>query len=373
MEYLASELQKYYRKVHNKLIFTNGMDLNQLALEMWTELGFRGADASLLSRVLHGERLFTKEQLYVFYTILELNDSEKYSLTNALGKDLLYKHIGTVVPISDFDELLADQRTGMMILEQIRKLKDTGDMQEAMHIASFFEHVFTFTPKIQQANKSLYAKILEEKVRCLIYTEKPNTILPKVKELNNTSLRLGYELKDPDIISLAHAHIGGCLYVAKRHKESAIYLEKTYGMVNPHEKVEYVRTLLNNYAFLGDGPLHRTAYTRAEKILSEKEKYNKSNIASTHEAISRSFALMGDVKRAKKFLETIDTRNLETFFQSEMVRGKMFVCYQDYLKHGKVDRDEIKQLFFESKQREFHFFQRHRGQIAKMYQEMCYG
>lgn len=58
--YLASELQKFYHKVNNKLTFTNDMSLNQLALEMWTELGYEGMDASLLSRVIHGERLFTK-------------------------------------------------------------------------------------------------------------------------------------------------------------------------------------------------------------------------------------------------------------------------------------------------------------------------
>jgi hypothetical protein len=92
-----------------------------------------------------------------------------------------------------------------------------------------------------------------------------------------------------------------------------------------------------------------------------------------YEAISRSLALMGDIKRAKKFLETIHTTSLEIYFQSQLVRGKMFACYQDYLKNGKVDKDEIKQLLHESKQHEFHFFQRHRGQIARMYQEMCYG
>lgn len=114
MVYLASELQKYYHKKHNKLIFSNGMSLNKLALEMWTELEYKGMDPSLLSRIIHRERLFTKEQLFAFCTILGLNEIEKYSLENALGKDLLYKHIGEVVPISQYDDLIADEKTSKM-------------------------------------------------------------------------------------------------------------------------------------------------------------------------------------------------------------------------------------------------------------------
>ncbi len=93
--YLASELQNLYRKVNNKLVFSNGMGLNQLALEIWTELGYKGMDASLLSRILHGERLFTKDQLDAFCKILGLQETEKYVLESALGKDLLCKHLGS--------------------------------------------------------------------------------------------------------------------------------------------------------------------------------------------------------------------------------------------------------------------------------------
>ncbi len=372
MVYLASELQKYYHKAQNKLIFYNGMSLNQLALEMWTVLGYKGMDPSLLSRIIHGERLFTKEQLFAFCTTLGLNEIEKYSLENALGKDLLYKHFGEVVPISQYDDLIAGEKISSMILLGIRKLKDKGEVQEAMQMASFFEQALTFTPKIQQTNKSLFAKILNEKVRCLHYTEKPNTILAKSQQMNDVALKIGYETKDSDIISLSHALIGGCFYIAKRLKESAGYLEKTFPIVNEKIKVEYIRTLLYNYSSLHDFDSFKGVYKKAEKILSEREKYNKNDIASMHEAISRSLAIMGEFGAAKKFLRFVDTSNIHVYYQSQIVRGKMFICYQEHLKNKNVDRDEIKQIFHESKHGAFSAFSRHRSQIANMYQQMCY-
>lgn len=373
MEYLASELQKFYQKVNNKLIFSNGMSLNQLALEMWTTLGYQGMDPSLLSRIIHGERVFTGEQLLAFCRILGLNEIEKYSLENASGKDLLYKHFGKVIPISQHGELVADELISRMILVRIRKLKDKGNIQEAMQVASFFEHVFNFTPKIQQTNNSLYAKILNEKVRCLTYTEKPNTILDKSREINDIALRIGYETKDSGIISLSHALTGGCFYVAQRLKESVYYLEKTYTMVDANIRVEYIRTLLYNHSSLHDFDSYKEVYKKAEKILSEKEKYNKNDIASMHEAIARSLAIMGNIRAAKKFLQTVDISNLDTYYQSQIIRGKMFACYQEFLKKRKVDIDEIKQLFYDSKHSNFFHFSRHRSQIANMYQEMCNG
>lgn len=372
MVYLASELQKFYHKENNKLVFTNGMSLNQLALEMWTKLGYEGMDPSLLSRIIHGERLFTREQLRSFRRVLGLNEIEKYSLENALGKDLLYKHIGKVVPISDYGELIANETTSRIILTEIRKLRYKGDMQEALRMASFFEQVFNFTPKIQKVNILLLAKILNEKVRCLINIEKPNTILREVGATKEIALQIAHETKEPDVISVSHAHIGGCFYVAQRLKESASYLEKTFPLVDACTKVEYVRTLLYNYSSLHDFDSYKEVYKKAEKILSEKEKYNKNDIASIYEAISRALAIMGNIVAAKNFLKYVDVSNLDVFYQSQMIRGKMFACYQGFLKNRKVDKDEIKQLFHESKYRDFYDFKRHRSQVTRMYQEMCH-
>lgn len=65
----AKLLKNYYKKEGSKIIFRNGMNLNQLAMEMWEKMGYGGVDASVLSRVLKGERLFSSIQMASFNTL----------------------------------------------------------------------------------------------------------------------------------------------------------------------------------------------------------------------------------------------------------------------------------------------------------------
>lgn len=368
---LARVLQKYYRHQGNRIIFAHKMTLNQLALEMWARLEEQGIDSSILSKIINGKRLFTKKQLDAFCQVLHLDKLEKYCLEDAMGKDLLLKYIGEAVPISNYGDLVANAYTKNMIVKEIRKLREKGDTQEAVELISFFERILNFTPKIQNDNIALLGKILNEKVRCLIYMEKPVDLLPKVKRINSCSLSIGLKIKDTDIISMSHANIGGSFYVAGKLQDSAQYLEKTYPLVDEETKVEYIRTLLNDYAFLGGFPQYKKTYFKAEKILSEKNKYNKSHIASMYEAISRSLALTGHTNLASKQLDEVNQSGLETFFKSQIIRGKMFVCHQAFLQNKKVDIDEVSTLFRQSRQKKFLLFKRHQWQITKMYQEIC--
>ncbi len=89
--HLSKALQKYYTRKGNRIIFANGMTLNQLAWEMWERLGYREIDPSVLSRVISGERRFTHTQLMVFSKILKLGKSETSILREILAKELISK------------------------------------------------------------------------------------------------------------------------------------------------------------------------------------------------------------------------------------------------------------------------------------------
>lgn len=308
-----------------------------------------------------------------FCKILQFNEIEKRSLENALGKDIIHKHLGIEVSLSESKELLADSVTSNMILLQMRKLKNEGSIHEALQVASFFEKVFSLAPNIRKANNSLYAKILNEEVRCLGYIEKSETLYLKIQKMTDTALQIGKELNDSDITSMAHMNIGGCLYVAQRVEESTNYLERTFDIVNNDTKVEYIRTLLINYALLRNISGYKETYKKADKILSEKDKYNQSHIGSIYEATCRSLALTGKFTEANKILNTINTSNLESFYQSEVLRGKMFVSYQEFVQKGKTDKDQATDIFRNSRQPKFDSFQRHRDQISKMYQKIYHG
>jgi|SRR3989344_432262 len=92
MSLFAVEIKKHYRREGNKIVFRNGMTLNQLAMEMWERSGYQGVDQSALSRILNGKRLFTFHQLQVFSEILQLTETEKETLKETLAAEILHRH-----------------------------------------------------------------------------------------------------------------------------------------------------------------------------------------------------------------------------------------------------------------------------------------
>jgi len=87
----SQTLIKHYRRLGNRVIFANGMTLNQLALEMWENLEGREIDSSVLSKVINGKRLFSFKQLRIFCDLLKLPQFERNHLFKSLSKDLLSK------------------------------------------------------------------------------------------------------------------------------------------------------------------------------------------------------------------------------------------------------------------------------------------
>ena len=92
MSYLSDALKKYYKKQNGRIVFINNQTLNQLSLQMWEDLSFSQIDASVTSRVISGERLFTQQQLEVFCKILKLSNQETEILFNCLNRDLCKRH-----------------------------------------------------------------------------------------------------------------------------------------------------------------------------------------------------------------------------------------------------------------------------------------
>ncbi|HZZ98969.1 MAG TPA: hypothetical protein VFG51_03485 [Candidatus Saccharimonadia bacterium] len=88
---LSEELAKFYIRKKKSVIFHHGYSLNHLALSMWEYLGFAGMDASTLSRVISGERLFTPKQIEAFGRVLYLSESEIQLIHRAVYKDQLLR------------------------------------------------------------------------------------------------------------------------------------------------------------------------------------------------------------------------------------------------------------------------------------------
>jgi hypothetical protein len=88
MGYFSQAVQRHYTRTGNRIVFTDGQNLNQLALSMWEALNCSQVDASVLSRVLNGQRLFTLPQLKVFCSLLNLSIQESDHLERSLRQDI---------------------------------------------------------------------------------------------------------------------------------------------------------------------------------------------------------------------------------------------------------------------------------------------
>jgi hypothetical protein len=89
---LAKELEQYYLRRGNRIVFRNGMTLNQLAWDMWEVMNYQAVEPGMLSRVISGKRNFSYQQLETFRGILKLTDNETLRLKEAYKRDLLSRY-----------------------------------------------------------------------------------------------------------------------------------------------------------------------------------------------------------------------------------------------------------------------------------------
>lgn len=91
MTNLAFALRKYYVRKKNRIFFSDTFSLHEMTMNLWQELGYAEVDASVLSRVLQGKRLFTTKQLSAFCKLLKIKQEERELLFTCLAKDLLQR------------------------------------------------------------------------------------------------------------------------------------------------------------------------------------------------------------------------------------------------------------------------------------------
>lgn len=130
-------LQRYYKKRGNKLVFTNGSTLNQLALQMAEDLSFSGVDASVVSRVINGQKLFTQKQLASFCRVLELGIIDQIELQHCL----VFTKVTTLDQsfLTSFSQDLEDITHYPKIIRLLRK---KGYPVETIETANFFNRSF---------------------------------------------------------------------------------------------------------------------------------------------------------------------------------------------------------------------------------------
>lgn len=365
MNFLSKQLEKYYNTKNRKFLFKNGLTLNNLALLMWEDLGFREVDPSVISRIIHGERLFTHRQLESFCRILRLTKEQVMELRQALMQDILARNAINTDILQASDILNSRKHRARSFINILRVLRKDGHPQEVIIFSDLLENIINSHSFPHNKDKQTLALIYNEKSRAFGETASSGEVLDFMNALNQKAVEIGEEIKDRGILDMAYMNMGGAYYVAKKWIDSSTFLESKLKKVSNETKIEFLRTMLLDYAYQQDYQSFKK-YLRVAIKLVDKQNNNKPIIASLYEAIARSFAIFGLTKEARKILEAAGALYLDPFYESQVIRGYIFTFLSDKKLNRNIDHDRLDQIIERSRDKKFLPYKRHRNQIEKM-------
>lgn len=298
MNNLSNALRKYYSKQKGRILFQNKNTLNQLALQLWEESDFSSIDASVLSKVISGERLFTPKQLTTFCKIMNISGVDKEYLFYCLEKDYNLKKE------TDFNRLFIPSDTLLNTINQIEEEADNlfymGKCQELERLTyiaqSLIEEILirSFNSIYIEPLSQMYKHLMYLQAQAIGSTRTPKNIFPDTfSTINKTRNVLSKLNKHKDIydnVTLANAYYVHGKYQKTNNNHSlrkAIFLAGKAMKVLSENDSEYLfalRTQIASAIALNDKTLFSYCYEKAKKILLAQpaQNYLKGiNLAST--------------------------------------------------------------------------------------------
>jgi tetratricopeptide (TPR) repeat protein len=217
-KYLAKALEKYYSRDGKKIVFANGMTLNQLAWEMWEKLGFTQIDPSVISRVIRGQRQFTSTQLKTFCSLLNLGPQETNKLISDRLQDLYEKYgLDQLDPQFGFNSVVD---YAQMVLPVVKKLRESGFQNLSYDLSSeLIDHLCEKRDFIS-LHPTLLSTVLFEKVAAVLDTQPARVLQTQTTQPLKILFQLGKESKNNEIIGLAYYLKGNVYYNLGNHSKS---------------------------------------------------------------------------------------------------------------------------------------------------------
>jgi hypothetical protein len=303
--HLSKELQKYYTREGNRVVFYNSMTLNQLALEMWEKLGYKEIDASVISRVINGERLITGNQLEAFVKILKISSTESLRLREALIRDYS-ERIG-------FDENLLEGKNRVdfdSIDEIFSRLKEIK-LRDVNFTDSWLNELMdraqemllsTFDSRLRKRILKLEGEILVEQILCFSVMQTKKISSSRLITLASRLRATGRELKNKDFLGMGYYEEGNNNYV-RRNYQRALKLLKM-GVLTDFDSLDSGKTSALRASLLTEAYLKDEANFQSVKGLLVKRApiLHIDLQCAVFEAIARGEALLGHSSEAGKFL-----------------------------------------------------------------------
>ncbi len=320
------ELGKYYRQTPGKIIFNNGSTLNQLANDIWEDLGYKNMDPSSLSRILKGERLFTFEQLSSFCKILKLTDSESKQLHEKLT---LEKNARLKIPILK-DTPYIDIEFANNYINQIHSVTRTGNPKIAMAMSENLNEWLSRRINSTETIELILKSSLEESIaKNIIF--KPKEYLKFAKNKSNFLFKISHKKVDKKYTSYIYFLLAIANYINKNHKASIHNYKKALELMeDPNLRIHSLRDICIEYTNLGEF----SEFKKAEKLLLaeiEKGQFTDINeVCCAYEGIARSERFMNESKatallhKANKIYEDKikGSNNLESVIKIQLLKSE---------------------------------------------------
>ncbi len=302
----ASSLKKYYSRQKNKIIFSNKMSLNKLALAMWERLNYQGIDASVLSRVINGQRLFTLKQLEVF--------SEEYrQLKESLLSDI-YNRYHLDHQYYDFD--LLDS-----LINKIYQFRMNGRINLAVDLTNFLLN--ELKEKMEKESLSFkknlylfyYSKFLIENYYNNSVLYSGNQLVRHQQDLINEAKEIAQQTKNKELNGLINFFIAGLFYDKGEYNKALPRLDFSLKVISiPKIKIEATREQILSLANLNLIERFKKI-SFPENLVSNKE-IDLSEVASFKDGWVRAKGLLRMPSAFKELEET------ERFYKTHQVSDR---------------------------------------------------
>ena len=329
--HLAKELEKYYYREGNRIIFPNKLTLNQLALKMWERLGYREIDASVLSRVLTGERLLSDRQLSVFCNLLKIDTTRKKLLNEALVLDYSERyHFNPVFTIDYLDGFING------LLEQAHNLNMSGKSELASDLVNILSEQITLLLLMKNSDiiknqlLLLRATILVRKLWIESTQVLPSRALLIFRPIIHQLFLIAKTTKNKELYSESLYHWGNSLYMSSHFLAAQNYLNVSLKLSS--KKSTYIKDALRTKILVSSYLKEKESYHSTEKQISRMLQENDLKLIekiSLMEGYYRAGSLMkvnsslDGLEESRRLHYKLEDRKLWVFTYVQLVRSML--------------------------------------------------
>lgn len=317
MTHLSEALRAYYRHDGRELRFGDKYSLNELALVMWESLGFRKVDSSVLSRVIHGERLFTPEQLEAFCTVLSLSKNEQYYLSACLRAD----HAIRLGVDSELIELPLETASAILqkITAQSTYLFYQGQFEELEENYDLVKQLFN-SPSAKKIDPHERSATLGYQIylagRVNTHGTVPSHVLEKARPFFNSLVEMSKTQQDERLLGLAYVILSDAHYLAggysssdakRRSYRTSIQSAKRALEILPDndpESLFALRAMTASATYLRDEEVIRYVLKRITHVIPTQTSSGRINALHLTATLCKGLASIGDLDpfAAKNFV-----------------------------------------------------------------------